>query len=267
MIRLGIAGAGMIFKRAVAKLRAQDWMAIVVEFGIVVAGVFVGNWVNDWSQARAERHEAAQLVLHLRPQVERLSTLEGGEKAYYAITRRFAETALAGWANDPRVNDSDFVIGAYQASQVAGLSIDSQSLSMMLGADQVRKVDDPALRDAIISVMSFNFAALRADILQDDYRKHVREVIPDPIQQAIRQTCGDRYEKDYLTLPPRCALVLPGPLARRAAAALRARPELAGELTFHLAQTVAWMSNLERLDIRVRALLGLIDERSGNRRR
>jgi len=40
----------MIFKRTVAKLRAQDWFAIAVELGIVILGVFIGNWVNDWCQ-------------------------------------------------------------------------------------------------------------------------------------------------------------------------------------------------------------------------
>ena len=40
----------MIYKRAIAKLRAQDWFAIFVEFAIVVAGVFVGTWVANLNQ-------------------------------------------------------------------------------------------------------------------------------------------------------------------------------------------------------------------------
>lgn len=114
----------MIFKRAVAKLRAQDWAAITIELAIVIVGVFIGTWVANWNQQRAEAHEATKLILQLKPQLQRIAALEAGEKDYYRITRRYAETALAGWANDPRTNDRDFVIGAYQASQVAGLSYD-----------------------------------------------------------------------------------------------------------------------------------------------
>src|SRR5437868_13029440 len=66
----------MIYRRAIAKLRAQDWFAIGIEFAIVVAGVFVGNWVNDWSQGKAEEREAKVLVVRLRPQLERLSAIE-----------------------------------------------------------------------------------------------------------------------------------------------------------------------------------------------
>jgi hypothetical protein len=32
----------MVFKRAVAGLRAQDWIAITIELAIVVVGVFIG---------------------------------------------------------------------------------------------------------------------------------------------------------------------------------------------------------------------------------
>ena len=50
----------MIFRRAVAKLRAQDWSAIVIELGIVILGVFIGTWVANWNQERA-----AQLLAEL----------------------------------------------------------------------------------------------------------------------------------------------------------------------------------------------------------
>lgn len=41
----------MIYRRAVAKLRAQDWFAIAIELAIVIVGVFIGNWVNDQREA------------------------------------------------------------------------------------------------------------------------------------------------------------------------------------------------------------------------
>ena len=45
----------MIFKRAVAKLRAQDWAAIAIELGIVVLGVFIGVQAANWNDAMADR--------------------------------------------------------------------------------------------------------------------------------------------------------------------------------------------------------------------
>jgi hypothetical protein len=155
-------------------------------------------------------------------------------------------------------------VAAYQASQVAGLSIDGSSLSNALGADAVHKIDDAALREAVISVISYNFAALRADTLLDDYRKHVREVVPYPVQQRIRKSCGDRQNQDFLVLPSTCTISFAPGEAARAAELLRSHPELSGQLTFHVAQINAWLSNLSRLEVRVRTLLALINRDSRN---
>ena len=253
----------MIYKRVAARLRAQDWVAIAIEFAIVVAGVFVGNWVNDWNQNRAAKREAQELIYRIRPQLELLDKTEQGEKAYYATTRRYAEVALAAWAGDRRINDRDFVIAAYQASQITGLPIEGQVLNEVLGGDEIRKVDDPALRDALTRVMSFNYSSVRGESVQTDYRRHVREILPDPIQRAVRSQCGDKQELYWLSLPARCEIAIPADLAAKGAARLRSHPALADQLTFHLAETDSFLGNLGRFEIRIRNLIALMDGKKG----
>jgi hypothetical protein len=36
----------------------QDWAAIVIEFAVVVAGVFVGIQVSNWNADRADQRRA-----------------------------------------------------------------------------------------------------------------------------------------------------------------------------------------------------------------
>ena len=62
----------MIFKRAVARLRAQDWLAITIELAIVIIGVFIGIWVANWNQERLERNETRQTLLQLEPELAQL---------------------------------------------------------------------------------------------------------------------------------------------------------------------------------------------------
>ena len=253
----------MIYKRFAARLKAQDWLAITIELGIVVLGVFIGNWVNDWNQNRAAKREAQALIYRIRPQLELLDKTEPGEKTYYATTRRYAEVALAAWAGDRRVSDRDFVIAAYQASQITGLPIEGQVMNEVLGGDEVRKVDDPALRDALTRVMTFNYSQVGADAVQSDYRRHVRELLPDPIQRAVRAQCGDKQELYWLSLPARCDIAIAPDLAAKGAARLRAHPELADQLAFHLALTDNFLGNLGRFEIRVRNLIALMDGKKG----
>jgi len=60
---------------------------------------------------------------------------------YYAVTRRYGDTAFAGWRKDPHVSDRDFVIAAYQSSQKLISGLNNASWSQIFGGDRLR--DDP----------------------------------------------------------------------------------------------------------------------------
>jgi len=45
----------MIFRNLVEALREQNWFAVVLEFAIVVVGIFIGLQVDDWNQRRLEQ--------------------------------------------------------------------------------------------------------------------------------------------------------------------------------------------------------------------
>ena len=77
----------MIFKRAVAKLRAQDGVAISVELSIVILGVFIGTWVADWNQRQSERREATALIVRLRPLLTALEKAEASERVVWKAMR------------------------------------------------------------------------------------------------------------------------------------------------------------------------------------
>jgi len=54
----------MFFRRITEHLRAQNWFALVLDFFIVVVGVFVGMQVDNWNQARIDQNKAyEQLIL------------------------------------------------------------------------------------------------------------------------------------------------------------------------------------------------------------
>ena len=103
----------MIFKRAVAKLRAQDWAAITIEIAIVIIGVFIGTQVSNWNARRLEQIETREMMSRLKPELRKVLDEYQGARAYYGLTRRYAGIALAGWRGDADVSDRDFVIAAY----------------------------------------------------------------------------------------------------------------------------------------------------------
>ena len=252
----------MIYKRAIAKLRAQDWLAIAIELAIVIVGVFIGTWVADRNQQRVQRHQVEALVDRLKPALKSLDQQVDSEVTYYATARNYALTAFAGWKGDPRVSDRQFVVAAYQASQVTGFGANGQTFSTLIGADQVREISDADLRAAMGLVLGADFSQFSYQNMQTDYRRHVREMIPNSIQEQVRAKCGDHSAPaGSIILPPTCDIDLPAGDVAAAAAALRAHPELVHELDYHLAQASTLVANIERYGQRTRQLTAMIEDK------
>ncbi|MEP7315133.1 MAG: hypothetical protein ABI667_00385 [Sphingomicrobium sp.] len=121
----------MIFKGFAANLRAQNWSAIAIELMIVIVGVFIGTQVSNWNQQRLEDLETQHRLEQLKPELQRIRIRADFMRNYYATTRRYAEIAFAGWAGDPKVSDNDFVIAAYQASQLNDAGIYDNAAQML----------------------------------------------------------------------------------------------------------------------------------------
>jgi hypothetical protein len=243
----------MIYKRLVARLRAQDWLAITIEIAIVIIGVFIGTQVSNWNQARLETRETQRMLTQLEPQLRSMTNYFGSARRYYATTRAYATTAIAGWRGDPGVGDGDFVIAAYQASQIYVFGANGGTWSTILGADQLRNIDDPALRADLAALMSADYSQIDLPSVDTPYRRNVRRIIPLEIQEAIRERCGDSRTQDYsLLLPARCDLHIAPPQAARAAALLRAHPELMEDLQWHTAATANFLDNIRAFEVQTR---------------
>ena len=214
----------MIYKRTVAKLRAQDWSAIFIELAIVVVGVFIGTLVANWNQGRLESAETARRLEQLKPEVKRIQARAAFVRNYYTITRRYADIAFAGWTGDPKVSDNDFVIAAYQASQIKAMSTTTESWANVLGADQMRDIDDPAIREPLMRLMTFPAENLGLSRVMSKYRDEVRSIISDDAQAKIRKQCGDYFQRPGdldLALHTACPVKLDPVVAARTADELR----------------------------------------------
>lgn len=252
----------MIFKRFAANLRAQNWSAILIEFAIVVAGVFVGTQVSNWNAERLERQDNKRVLRNLKPEIASMVAQFQTIGTYYDTSKRYAEIAFAGWRDEPRVSDRDFVVAAYQASQAYVTGVNSDTWSQIYGSDRLRTIGDRAIRKDLSVLMTTDYAAMEREVASQ-YREHAREVIPTDVQDAVREQCGDRsIAGGYgsLFLPPTCDLDYPEQRMAAAAAALRAHPELVPQLNRHLAAVASYRSDIGTVDRVAQDLLRRLDQ-------
>jgi hypothetical protein len=257
----------MILRRLSSNLKAQNWTAIAIEFVIVVVGVFIGTQVSNWNQVRLEKLATSRMLEQLRPELNNQLAFFDSARVYYRISRRYARQALAGWSGDPKVSDNQFVIAAYQASQIYGIGINAQNWTLTFGGDQMRDIDDPVLRRDLGVILTADYEPVGFNAMATPYREHVRQVIPDVVQDQIRAQCGDHnVEREgsqfIVALPPSCALQLDPGEAARTAALLRAHPELVNELNWHLAALANYLTNVDGLEGSFRTLERSFDKRS-----
>ena len=256
----------MIFRRTIANLRAQNWTAIGIELAIVIVGVFIGLQVSNWNQARIEQRATQRMVEELKPGLANFIDFFETAKTYYSTTGRYAEAAFAGWRGDPEISDEQFVIGAYQASQIYTFGINAVNWTQVFGGDQLANIQDPQLRRGLANLMTLNFEMIDTPAIDTPYRQNVRQVIPEDIQDAIRARCGDTpVPQKPLTqmLPAACDIDMPAMRWSEAAAELRARPDLAAQLRWHRAATAAFLTNMELFESQTRQVRERIDASSG----
>ena len=179
----------MIFKRAAARLRAQDWAAITIELGIVIVGVFVGIQAANWNEMRAD-HARGRIYL------ERIQTDLDADLANYENRMRFwnsvatyGRTGLA-YADTGRVDDLtqwDLLLAYFQSSQVGEFWTRSTTYDELKSAGELNLIANLNLRNALARY--YTEAGNPALTERPAYREHVRGVIPIDVQLYIWKTC------------------------------------------------------------------------------
>lgn len=250
----GWVRGAMILRRMTHHMKAQNWPAITVEFFLVVLGVFLGIVAANWNEERLEKRETQRLLEQVDTQLTTNLRFIDALSSYYGITGAYGDRAIAAWEGDPSVSDEEFVIAAYQASQVTAYGNNANVFAAIFGAENLRDIDDPAIRQNLAIVMTYDYALVDLNAVATRYREEVRKTIPHTIQEAIRESCGDRQTEIGFVLPTSCELELPPAEAARTAADLRARPELLGELHWHRAAVANQIANAAVLSSVIRPL-------------
>ena len=237
----------MILRRLGENLRVQNWTNVAIELAIVIVGVFIGIQAANWNQQRLERRETEQLLEQVDVELTAFNLFIESLDDYYVSAGRYGDRATAGWRGDASVSDEEFVIAAYQASQINGVSNSAGVWGAIFGAENLRDIEDPVIRQNLAGVMTFDYALVDIPAVATRYREEVRKTIPHDIQSAIRARCNDKFAGHRVSLPLRCDIEIPPGEATRAAEALRARPDLVAELYWHRAAVATQLTNVAAL--------------------
>ena len=178
----------MILRRVIEHVKAQNWTAVVLDFVIVVAGVFIGIQVSNWNAARAERGREAALVRTVRDDVQKdIVELKSFERTFGDI-QAFGRQALVTLTENATCADECWprIVAVFHASQWIDMKANRETFDEIASAGMPR---DPVLKEALSQYYARSEQSPK--ILADfpHYRELVRSIIPAAVQDHMWAEC------------------------------------------------------------------------------
>lgn len=188
-----LRGRGMLFETISGNLAQQNWTKALIEFVIVVLGVFVGIQVSNWNDGRIELRRAHGYLQRIQ------TDLEANEKAiqrrveYWTQVVGFGESAMAYAETRQLVGNSRWrtVVSFYQASQVLPFRLVDSTYQEMVNTGDLGLLNDDRLRSSLADYYVSGPLASTPYLLQyvPDYRILVRGATPERLSSYIWMKC------------------------------------------------------------------------------
>lgn len=182
----------MILRRLAHALREQNWATIVIEFVLLVAGVFLGIQAANWNQQRVEDSRAQAYVARLRGNLQTdLVSIQRRELFWRKVIDN-GNAAIRYAESGTLVEGSRWktVLAFYQASQMWQWVPADATYQEMRSGGELGLIRDETLREALASY--YLETGSGADYLfrmQPEYRKIVRGLTPSVVADHVWANC------------------------------------------------------------------------------
>jgi len=243
----------MLLRRFVAHARKQDWMAIAIEFVLLVLGVFLGIQVSNWNTERENRQKAAIFTERLKADLRGEDWTYQFLLAYYREVLANANRAAQALEGRTTLSDEALLISAYRATQYRNRNQRGSTFDELISTGNIDLIRDRTLRDTAIRLYNLPvFDNLVQEGMRSRYREAFRMRLPNDVQRALGAQCGDRVSipGDYTTIHAKldypCRTGLPAGVIADAAGALRSDPDMLRFLRLRIADTETRIFDLTR---------------------
>lgn len=229
----------------------QNWTAIATELLVVILGVFIGLQVDNWNQSRIEQNAANSYYDRLIEDLRTNADTFQARQDYYRDVQAHGQSALDTLQGTKIASSEQFLIDAYQASQIWQVFINRAAYDEILSVGAMNTIPDIDARSKLTNYHSvFSGISPQLNTLSA-YRETVRSYIPIEIQRNITRNCGDNIsvnDKGAIQnhLPDKCNPKLDPAVTSLAKDALIIAPGLGTQLTRRLADLDLKLIILER---------------------
>jgi hypothetical protein len=254
----------MLLRSVIKHVGEQNWAAVVIDFVIVVVGVFIGIQVANLNEARIENQQSARFTERLLADLRLEAWSLVFAREYYGDVLASADRAVSALEGRSTLSDEEFLVNAYRATQYQRPPAARETYNELISIGAINLIRDDSLRDLAIRLYGLTeFEEKRTDEERDaPYRQLFRMIMPIEIQHTLLRNCGDKsfVRQDYASIVKRldytCSTDLSEQEIASAANTLRTHPDVLPYLRLRMADVetrltdtsgLAWMEQLREI--------------------
>ncbi|MFO1408556.1 MAG: hypothetical protein U1F08_13645 [Steroidobacteraceae bacterium] len=257
----------MFFRRLAAQLAHQNWVAILIEFAIVVAGVFVGTQVSNWNSDRLEQRRATGYLARIEANLRDDLGAAQASVEYWHTVIAYGEEAIDYADHGHLVGGSRWrtVLAFYQASQLSTYRIDDTTYQELRSAGDLGLLRGGKLSQALAGYYVTGPVPSSPHLVQynPEYRTIVRSYTPVAVSDYIWDHCVVEAGKLGEGFNPDC----PSPISDAEAQSLLDRyvgtPGLVPALRFWVSNQKVAARMVESSEKDAQSLLALVRAQLG----
>lgn len=237
----------MILRRLTNALKEQNWTTILIEFVLLVSGVFLGIQVSNWNQAQTDARLGQDYIKRLTRDLDENLASASAQSAYYAavlVSVRKTDALMSEPNPDPR----QLVINAYRATEIIYTAPVRATWDQIVSSGHLSLLGNDAAESKLSRYYAFD---TEQDVyrmgLASTYRQVVRKIIPMDMQIAIRKGCSDVVDSHgYIVgFSENCQFDADPMDIQAVAAELRNNPAVAAELRYQYSFAASASPNIE----------------------
>jgi hypothetical protein len=184
----------MLLRRFLTHFKTQNWTAIIVEFLIVVVGIFVGLQVDQWNQERKERVLESQYVLSIKRDLQ-ADIAELDRTIELARKRAQSGRLLITSLNENRIdsNPTEFVWAVYNSLWLNYPSYTRTTVDELSSTGNLRIIRDESLKSSLAEYYAMVYRHEQFTVNWRDMQIALEHTFPAIMDFATREAGILRY--------------------------------------------------------------------------
>jgi hypothetical protein len=161
---------------------------LAAEFVLVVAGVLVALAVDTALENRRDGELRDEYIERVRADLENDRRALDYRVQFFHDVRAFSQQFL-DWLDADTPLDKETVLAAFYSSEIWPFVATQSTYQDLLSTGSIRLIDDINLRTSLATYHNQANTARSGWTPTEDYRRIIRGVIPNRIQDSIREDC------------------------------------------------------------------------------